>query len=172
MVNKIAFLDRDGVINEKAPEHDYIKSWEDFHFKSGAIEGIRILNENAFKVVIVTNQRGIARGLMTENVLKYIHKRMVEKLQLYHAFVDAIFYCPHENGTCNCRKPAIGMFLEAERKFPIDKEQSFMIGDTISDIEAGNKYGIKSYLLQEGESLKEMVLKIIALKDKEQDDII
>ena len=163
MSDKIAFLDRDGVINEKAPEHDYIKSWNDFHFKQGAIEGIRLLNTKGFKVVVVTNQRGIARGLMSQDDLENIHIKMCEYLQSNNARIDAIFYCPHEKGTCSCRKPDIGLFLQAEKVFNIEKSQSIMIGDSLSDIEAGENYGVKAYLLASEESLKNLLASLIIL---------
>lgn len=164
MSDKIAFLDRDGVINEKAPPHDYIKSWAEFRFKPGAIEGIKLLNEAGYKVVIVTNQRGIARGMMAEEMLNEIHQNMIEVLKTHGAVIDAIFYCPHENGTCTCRKPDIGLFLQAEKNFMIDKSRSFIIGDSQSDIEAGKRYGIKSYLICSNQILSGLV-KLIVHRD-------
>ena len=157
MCDKIAFLDRDGVINEKAAEHGYIKSWVEFVFKAGAIESIRLLNAKGFKVVLITNQRGIARGLMSQDDLEHIHGKMCDTLKKHKARIDAIFYCPHEQGSCDCRKPGIGLFLQAEKVFAVDKENSFMIGDSISDIKAGEGYGVKSYLLSSGQSLEDLL---------------
>ena len=144
MKEKTVFLDRDGVINEKAPEGDYIKSWSDFHFLPGTIEAIRLLNDHNWHVVIITNQRGIARHLMTMHDLNRIHFFLKEELQNHGAHVDGIYVCPHEKGTCHCRKPDIGLFLQAEQDFPIDKSKSWMIGDSKSDIEAGRNYGIRT----------------------------
>lgn len=144
MDGKTVFLDRDGVINVKAPEGDYIKSWSEFHFLSGAIEAIRLLNDHNWHVVIITNQRGIARHLMTMQDLHVIHSSMEEALQRHGAHIDGIYVCPHEKGTCHCRKPDIGLFLQAEQDFPVDKSKSWMIGDSQSDIEAGRNYGIRT----------------------------
>lgn len=144
MDGKTVFLDRDGVINVKAPEGDYIKSWSEFHFLPGAIEAIRLLNDHDWHVVIITNQRGIARHLMTMHDLNRIHFSLKEELQNHGAHVDGIYVCPHEKGTCHCRKPDIGLFLQAEQDFPVDKSKSWMIGDSQSDIEAGRNYGIRT----------------------------
>lgn len=142
MNGKTIFLDRDGVINIKAPEGDYIKLWSEFHFLPGAVEAIRLLNDNDWCVVIVTNQRGVSRHLMTMHDLNMIHFSMEAELQKHGAHIDRIFICPHEKGTCRCRKPDIGLFLKAEREFHVDKFNSWMIGDSQSDIEAGRNYGI------------------------------
>lgn len=144
MDGKTVFLDRDGVINVKAPEGDYIKSWSEFHFLPGAIEAIRLLNDHNWHVVIITNQRGIARHLMTMHDLEIIHFSMEEALQKHGAHIDGIYVCPHEKGKCHCRKPDIGLFLQAEQDFPVDKSKSWMIGDSQSDIEAGRNYGIRT----------------------------
>ena len=144
MEGKTVFLDRDGVINVKAPEGDYIKSWSEFHFLPGAIEAIRLLNDHNWHVVIITNQRGIARQLMTMHDLNRIHFFLEEELQNHGAHVDGIYVCPHEKGTCHCRKPDIGLFMQAEQDFPVDKSKSWMIGDSQSDIEAGRNYGIRT----------------------------
>ena len=93
------FLDRDGVINVKAPEGDYIKSWSEFHFLPGVIDAIRLLNDNNYLVIIITNQRGVARHMMTMQNLHDIHSSMEEELQRYGAHIDGIYVCPHEKGT-------------------------------------------------------------------------
>lgn len=141
---RTVFLDRDGVINVKAPEGDYIKSWGEFHFLPGVIDAIRLLNDNNYRVIIITNQRGIARHMMTMQNLHEIHSSMEEELHRHGAHIDGIYVCPHEKGTCHCRKPEIGLFLQAEKEFPIDKSKSWMIGDSESDIEAGRNYGIRT----------------------------
>lgn len=142
--NKMIFLDRDGVINRKAPPHDYIKSVNEFQLLSGAGEAIHLLNAAGYKVVIVTNQRGIARGLMTMKDLNQIHQFMKKELLSFDAHIDDIFVCPHDIGQCHCRKPDIGLFLQAEKNFKINKDKSYMIGDSRTDIEAGKNYGIKT----------------------------
>lgn len=140
--DKIIFLDRDGVINKKAPEHDYVKTWNDFKFLPYVDKAINLFNNAGFKVIILTNQRGIARKLMSMSDLNNIHKSMCKKLTHKNAKIDDIFVCPHDDGVCNCRKPQIGLFLKAEKKYQVNKNQSFMIGDSKTDIEAGKSYGV------------------------------
>lgn len=149
LLNGIVFLDRDGVINTKAPEHDYIKRPSSFKFLPMAIEAIKLLNICEYKVIVITNQRGIARKMMTLDDLASIHSLMCEELIRNGARIDGIYVCPHDNGQCTCRKPNIGLFLQAEKDYLVDKELSWMIGDSKSDIEAGIKYGIKTIKIGE-----------------------
>lgn len=141
---KTVFLDRDGLINQKAPEHDYIKSWEEFRFLPGVAEAIRRLNDAGYLVLVVTNQRGVARGMMSMSAVDEIHKAMCRALDEAGAHIEKVYVCPHEAGTCNCRKPDIGLFLQAERDFEIDRQHSWMVGDSDSDVEAGQRYGVRT----------------------------
>jgi len=93
---KCVFLDRDGAINKKAPEGDYIKNWSEFKFLPGVKEAIKRLNKASFLVIVITNQRGIAKGLMTEEDLKDIHTKIIEELKKSGARIDGIYYCPHD----------------------------------------------------------------------------
>ena len=92
------FLDRDGTINRKRPEGDYVKTWEEFEFLPGALAGLRGMAENGARMICVTNQRGIARGRMTEAALEEIHRRMLEAVREAGGRIDAVYYCPHEAG--------------------------------------------------------------------------
>lgn len=141
---KAVFLDRDGIINRQAPEHDYIKSWDEFEFLPGVSEAIRRLNDAGYLVLVVTNQRGIARGMMTMEAVNTIHERMCQKLAESGAVIRKVYVCPHESGTCTCRKPDIGLFLQAEDDFDIDKKKSWMVGDSDSDVKAGQRYEIRT----------------------------
>lgn len=152
MSNKAVFLDRDGVINRCAPPHKYIRTWDEFTFLPGAIEGIRRLNEAGFQIFVITNQRGIARGLMTMEDLAMLHTRMCEQLEQAGARIDGIYVCPHGEGVCDCRKPRIGLFKQVERQSPIDKVHSWMIGDSQSDILSGQTYGVKTVLIDSGKN--------------------
>lgn len=143
-MRKAVFLDRDGIMNRQPPEHDYIKSWQEFRFLPGAPEAVCRLNQAGYLVLIVTNQRGVARGMMTMDDVSDIHERMCRELAKTGAHVDGIYVCPHESGTCTCRKPEIGLFLQAEQEFEIDKCQSWMVGDSNSDVLAGQRYGIRT----------------------------
>lgn len=144
---KTVFLDRDGVINKRLPD-DYVKSWEEFAFLPGAIEALRELKRHGFRLILVTNQRGISLGRLREDDLHSIHARMQEELRPANASLDAIYYCPHDHHSCQCRKPGIGMFQQALRDFPdIEFPDSFVIGDSLSDMEAGARIGARLVLV-------------------------
>ena len=144
-MSRAVFLDRDGVINQSPPEGDYITRWEDFHILPGVAEGIALLNRAGFSVIVVTNQRGVAKGLMSEADLQKMHERMTGDLARAGAKIDATFYCPHDiEPRCDCRKPAPGMLLSAARLHGIDLRASWMIGDSDNDVEAGLNAGCKT----------------------------
>jgi histidinol-phosphate phosphatase family protein len=155
MNRKTIFLDRDGVINEKSAEHDYTKTWEEFRFLPRVPDAIAMFNEAGFRVVIITNQRGVARGILTIDQVEAIHGNMRAALARSGASVDGIYVCPHEVGTCTCRKPEIGLFRRAEADEPVDKARSYMIGDSESDIAAGKRYGIRTILIVEDDRIAE-----------------
>lgn len=152
-MEKVVFLDRDGVINEKAAPHEYIATWDKFRFLPHTAQAIRLLNETGYKAVIVSNQRGIARSMMTMQQVNDLHARMCAELARQGARIDAIYVCPHGEGECHCRKPEIGLFLQAEEVFEVDKAQSWMIGDSASDILAGERYGVRTILVNSGEKI-------------------
>jgi len=141
MRNKAAFLDRDGTINRML-EDDYVKTWEELELLPGAAEAIRALNAKGYLVILVTNQRGIGKGVMTEEDLEQIHRRMRHELAAAGAQIDDIFYCPHNiEDECPCRKPKPGLLLEAQAKWDIDLDRSVLIGDMESDMEVGRAVG-------------------------------
>lgn len=136
------FLDRDGVINEKMPEGEYVTSPSQFRLLPGAVEAIRHLKMVGYLVFIVTNQRGIAKGFFTMEDLQAIHAVLTDALHQAGTDVDGIYVCPHEKGRCDCRKPKSGLLLQAKADFPqIDFVESVMIGDSESDIQAGKAAG-------------------------------
>jgi len=144
-MNQAAFLDRDGVINQKAAEGEYIVRWDDVHFLPGVSHGIKLLNESGFRVIVVTNQRCVARGLITSHELEVLHRQMREYIDREGARIDDILYCPHEiEPPCNCRKPMPGMLLEAARTHSIEMNKSWMIGDSEVDMRAGKAAGCKT----------------------------
>jgi D-glycero-D-manno-heptose 1,7-bisphosphate phosphatase len=143
---KILFLDRDGVINKKANPHDYIKSIKEFEFLPGVLEAFALLSSLDFYVVVVTNQRGIARGLMTEKDLSDIHEKMCMEIKSVNGKLPKIYYCPHDYGdNCSCRKPGIGMLLQAGADLSLDLQTSIMLGDTESDLVAANDAGCSEF---------------------------
>lgn len=154
-MEKVVFLDRDGTINI---ERNYLYRLEDFQFIRGVPEAIRKLNEANFKVVVITNQAGIARGYYSEEDVQKLHQYINEELKKNGAYIDCFYYCPHHpkegidtyKVNCNCRKPKIGMLLKTEEKYQIDKENSWFIGDNRGDILAGQNYNIKTILVSTG----------------------
>ena len=139
------FLDRDGVINRKRDD-DYVKHWGEFEFLPGVQEALQMLTEKNYRLVVVTNQRGIARGWMSEADVQNVHARML--VEVAPARLAAIYYCPHDKDQCDCRKPKTGLFLQAQRDFPdIDFARSIVIGDSLSDMEAGATLGCRNIFI-------------------------
>ncbi len=142
------FLDRDGVVNEKRPEGSYVTRWEEFHLLPGVAEAIARLNRAGLRVIVVSNQRGIALGLYSAADLEAIHARLQQELALSGAHIDAFYFCPHDKNACDCRKPLPGMFLQAQRDFPsIDAATSVMIGDSAVDVEFGRRLGMRTLFI-------------------------
>ncbi|MFX0022014.1 MAG: D-glycero-beta-D-manno-heptose 1,7-bisphosphate 7-phosphatase [Candidatus Hermodarchaeota archaeon] len=149
-INKAIFLDRDGVINK---EVNYLSNPDLFEFIDGSIEALKILKEKRFLLIVITNQAGIARGFFTEETLKEIHHKMIDILMQNGVNLDDIFYCPHHptfTGPCECRKPNPGMIFNAKIKYNIDLNQSYMIGDTLNDIQTGIAANCKTVLVLTG----------------------
>ena len=144
-MRKAVFLDRDGIINRKAPEGEYILRRVDFVLLPGVADSIRLLNQAQFAVIVVTNQRCIAKGLLSTEALEDIHHYMVECLAALNARIDYIYHCPHDSAAgCPCRKPAPGMIHRAVKDHFLDLAQSWMIGDSDSDVQAGKTAGCKT----------------------------
>jgi len=144
------FLDRDGVINKKL-EGRYVTNFDEFVFVKNSDIAIRKLHKIFKRILIVTNQQGIGKGIMTEDDLNLLHLQMQRKLNPDFDLIDKIYFCPClEGDSCNCRKPKTGMLEEAKLDFPeIIIKNSFLIGDSESDIEAGNKFGLKTIKVNE-----------------------
>jgi len=137
------FLDRDGVINVKLNE-EYVKNTADFEFMIGAERAISKLSKIFNRILIVTNQQGIAKEIMSDKDLDFLHEYMLFELKKKGGIIDKIYYCPHLSAeNCNCRKPNTGMIQQAIIDFPDMKiEDSYLIGDSDTDIIAGNKMGL------------------------------
>lgn len=128
-----AFFDRDGVINASPPPGEYVRTWEEFRPIPAAIEWIRLFNRLDFLVIVVTNQRGVSRGLIDPAELERIHQNMRLEAVRLGARIDDVYCCPHAEGACECRKPKPGMVREAARKWDIDLARSVMLGDSERD---------------------------------------
>lgn len=165
---KVVFLDRDGVLNHCNINNGYIGNIKDFKWIEGAKKAIKYLKKKNYKVVIVTNQSGIARGYFSIKDVYKLHKNLQNQLKNISTYVDRIYFCPyHVEGIVkkyakksNLRKPNNGMFKLAEKKWRIDKKESFMIGDQKTDMEFAYKSKIRGYLFKE-ENLYKFIRKII-----------
>jgi len=143
------FLDRDGTINRKDPAGGYVTSWEQFSFLPGALDALRRLAGADKRVVVVTNQRGIARGRVSAQAVARIHARMVQQVRAEGGRIDAVYTCPHHRDWCACRKPKPGLFQQAKEDFPdIEFERAVVVGDSMSDVQAGATIGARTVLLR------------------------
>jgi len=161
---KAVFLDRDGVINV---DKGYIYKIDDFEFKEDIFELLKFLQKKGFSLFIITNQSGIGRGYYTLKDFEKLNNYMIEELKKKNINIKEVAFCPHHpSDNCECRKPKPGMILKLMEKYKIDIETSILIGDKMSDIQAGQNAGIKrNYLVKD--SLKEIIDKLKKdLKDK------
>jgi len=143
------FLDRDGVINEKMPEGKYVGSLGDFKILPGAVEAIARLHGAGIRVIVVSNQRGVALGYYSDADVMAIHDELRTKVQRVGGQIDGFYFCPHDKNECDCRKPKVGMFEQAKREFPaISAERSVMIGDSLSDMEFGAAAGMATIFVR------------------------
>ncbi len=152
------FLDRDGVLNVRTPG-DYVKTPAEWIPAEGLGEAMRQLSDLFGRIIVVTNQAGIGKGLMTETDLSAVHRKMIETIQEAGGRLDAIYYCPHRSDAgCDCRKPATGMALRAKVDFPdIDFAKSWMVGDSISDMQLGLRLGMRTVLIHGKEEESEQL---------------
>ncbi len=159
---KVLFLDRDGVINKKPPKADYVKSRDEFEFLPGSIEAISLLTKSGYDIYIISNQAGIARGIITTDNLKEIHQNMTNEIEKKEGKILGIFYCPHgwDEG-CECRKPKPGMFFQAAKEHHIDLTKAVFIGDDERDVKAGEAAGVNTILVTPNKSFLEIVKDLI-----------
>jgi D-glycero-D-manno-heptose 1,7-bisphosphate phosphatase len=153
-MRRCVFLDRDGVINEKPPAGEYISKWEDIQLIPSVADWIRLFNSLDYLVIVVTNQRGVSLGRMTEEELEAIHQRLLIELEAAGAHVDDLFYCPHEDESCGCRKPQPGLIRLACKKWDIDLAHSVMIGDSSRDRGLAEMCGIRFVSVDHGRVLE------------------
>ena len=144
------FLDRDGVICHN--RDDYVKSWAEFDFLPGALAALARLADSDLKVVVITNQSAINRGLTSVRAVEEIHERMLRRVGAAGGRIDLVLYCPHRpDEGCECRKPRPGMLLRAAEMLELDLSRSFLVGDARTDLEAGRAAGCPGrYLVLSG----------------------
>ena len=140
------FIDRDGVIIENRP--DYIRNWSDVVIYPQALQALYHINNSPYKIVIVTNQSAIGRGLVSMKTAEAINQRLLEEVILHGGRIDRIYMCPHSpQDSCNCRKPAPGLLIQATEELSIELSRSIMIGDAWSDLLAGQAAGVQNLVL-------------------------
>jgi D-glycero-D-manno-heptose 1,7-bisphosphate phosphatase len=157
-MNKVVFLDRDGVINWD-PIGDYIKRPEDFRFLPGAAGALKRLADSGFKILVVSNQAGVGDGVFSQEELTAVNKKFLQEAEKAGAKISGVFYCLHgKKAGCSCRKPQTGLFHQAaEVVGGFDKAHTYFVGDKVSDIEAGKKFGLKTIFALTGHGAQEQV---------------
>ncbi len=155
------FLDRDGTVNRQV---EYLSEPEQLELISGASQGIKMLRDAGFRIIVVTNQSGVARGFFDEERVNNINSTLAQMLEDKGAIVDAWYYCPHHPSAghgkyrmdCSCRKPAPGMVEQACREYGLDMSASFMVGDTLSDMKLAWNCGMRAVLVKTGHGTDEL----------------
>jgi D-glycero-D-manno-heptose 1,7-bisphosphate phosphatase len=148
------FLDRDGVLNQNRA--DYVRTWGQVEFLPGVFAAMQRLAGSPFMVVVVTNQSAVGRGLMTVEGLAAINRGIVQQVQQAGGRIDAVYTCPHRpDEGCPCRKPRPGMLLQAAQDMDIDLERSYLVGDAVSDMEAGLAVGCEPVMVRTGRGMKQ-----------------
>jgi len=145
-MNPAVFLDRDGVIIQNRQK--YVRSWKDVEFLPSSLQALKQLSQTTYKIIVITNQSAIGRGIITLEQAEAINQRLIEEITASGGRVDGLFICPHApDDHCFCRKPLPGLFLQAADALSIDLPTSAMIGDALTDIQAGSAAGIKTLIL-------------------------
>lgn len=147
MSRAAVFLDRDGVLNAVPPRHAYVRHPDELSLLDGAAEAVRLINEAGWLAVLVSNQRGIARGLMTHDDVARVHGALQRTLALAGARLDGLYYCPHAADACDCRKPSPGLLQTAARELDIALERSWVVGDMPEDLALAARAGCAGAVL-------------------------
>ena len=156
-MTKAIFLDRDGVINQE--RKDYVKKLDEFIILDKTSDEINIIKNRGFLVIIITNQSPINRKLLSVETLNKIHEKLQSYLERYDTSFDGVYFCPHTpSENCECRKPKPGLILQAVIDFQIDLSESYMIGNSETDIHAAKNAGCKGILLKKDQTLLEVVI--------------
>jgi len=157
---RAVFIDRDGVICRN--RDDYVKSWDEFVFLPGVLEGLAKLARTDLYIVIVTNQSAINRGIVPAETVEDINARMVLAIEEAGGRIDRVMYCPHRpDERCACRKPQAGMLLMAAKDLGLDLAHSYLIGDAESDMQAGWAVGCHRYLVLTGRGRRQLLRRLI-----------
>ena len=155
-MNKAVFLDRDGIVNKELG--DYILRYEEFEILPELIPFLFEVKRRGYKIIIITNQAGIAKGLYNHELVEACHAFLKEELSGHGIYLDEIYYCPHhpDFGECLCRKPKSLLIEKAIARFQLDPDQCFMIGDKLRDVQASEGAGVKGFQLPANPSLDQL----------------
>jgi D-glycero-D-manno-heptose 1,7-bisphosphate phosphatase len=157
-------LDRDGVLNEKPPRAHYVRAWDEFRWIRESREALALLRKAGWRVILVSNQAGIARGAMTESQLNDIHARMKRDVLEAGGCIEAIYYCPHNwDEGCECRKPKPGMLFRAQREYSLDLSRTYFVGDDERDAQAADAAGCPSLMVSADRSLMDIVRSVLGI---------
>jgi len=160
---RTVILDRDGVLNRKPPRANYVRGWREFEWLPGALDALQLLRVAGYRVVVISNQAGIARGAMSEADLATIHRAMIEETGAAGGKIDKIYYCPHDwDAGCECRKPRPGMLFQAQRDLHLDLSRTYFLGDDERDAEAADRAGCLFGKVSEDQSLLDWVRTLVA----------
>lgn len=152
---KALFLDRDGVINENLPTH--VKSWREFSFIPRSLDALRLLSGSEYRIIVVTNQAIINRKIVSRETVEEINQRMVAEVRRHGGRIDAVLYCPHRpDEGCNCRKPQPGILLHAADQWGLDLTKSLLIGDALTDMQAGLAVGCECVMVRTGRGQQQL----------------
>jgi D-glycero-D-manno-heptose 1,7-bisphosphate phosphatase len=164
--NRCVFLDRDGIVNASPGADRYVLRWEEFHLLLEFVAALRVVRAHGYQAVIVTNQRAVARGLVSAAEVEAMHKKLQDLLrQNYRLDLLDVAYCPHDVGECECRKPAPGMLKAMAAKHDLDLAASWMVGDAETDIEAGRRAGCRAIRVNGDESVSQADWRVPAMQD-------
>ncbi|MFH1395198.1 MAG: HAD-IIIA family hydrolase [Candidatus Omnitrophota bacterium] len=157
MKAKYVFIDRDGVINKDPggwTKYGYVTEWKDFHFLPGALKAFKLLSDNGYESVIISNQQCVGKGCLSEESLAELTMQMRETIETAGGTIAGVYYCTHlKDEKCSCRKPEPGLFSSAQEELNIDNlNESFFVGDNKTDIIAGTRAGMKTILVLSGKS--------------------
>lgn len=165
---RCVFFDRDGIVNASpgAGADRYVMRWEDFHLLPEFVEALRVVRAHGYQAVIVTNQRAVARGLVSAEDVASMHRSLRDLLsKSYSLDLLDVACCPHDVGECDCRKPAPGMLLSMAAKHNLDLAASWMVGDAETDIEAGRRAGCRTIRVNGDEAVSQADWRVAAMKD-------
>ena len=155
-MQKVIFIDRDGVINRDPggwTKYSYVTKWDEFSFIDGSIEALRRLKEAGYKIYLISNQGGISKGYFMQEDLDKLNERMLREIEKGGGRIDHLYYCPHhDKDNCECRKPKTGLIEQAIRETDVDLKNTFIIGDSLRDIEAGKRMGMKTIFVLSGKA--------------------